>query len=73
MRRSYSYPLLFLPLAILVTLASLIMVANSGVRYEISYPPMQILAPANVDNKGYFPEKPMEGVVRHHFQGIFGD
>lgn len=72
MRRSYSYPLLFLPLAILVTLASLIMVANSGVRYEISYPPMQILAPANVDNKGYFPEKPMEALVLYDSRGYSG-
>jgi len=63
MKRNYSYPLVLLPLAILVTLGSLLLVANSGVKYEVSYPPMQILAPAMVDNRGYFPEKQVEALV----------
>lgn len=63
MRYTSSFSLLLLPLAILVVLASFLLVANSGVRYEISYPPMHILAPARVDNKGFFPDKPVESLV----------
>lgn len=73
MKRSYSYPLLFLPLVVLVALAAFLMIVNSGVKYEISYPPLQILPPANVDKNGYFPEKAVETLVLYDSTGFTGN
>jgi hypothetical protein len=73
MRHSISSPLVLLPLAILVILASFLMITSYGIRYEISYPPLQILAPAKVDTREYFPEKEAETLVMYDTQAFAGD
>ncbi len=65
-------PVVLLPLAILVILASFLFVTSYGIKYEISYPPMQILAPAIVDTQGYFTEKEAQTLVMYDSQAFAG-
>ncbi len=72
MKYQHSFSLLLLPLVILITLASLLLVVQSGVRYEIGYPPMRILPPAKVDIKGYFSDIPVETLVMYDSNAFAG-
>ncbi len=64
--------MLLLPLGILIVLASFLLVANAGVRYRTSLPSMDILAPAAVDNQGYFPDKPVDALVMYDSNAFAG-
>lgn len=72
MRRAYSLSVVILPLSILLVLAVFLFISTSGIRYEVSYPPMHILAPAIVDNKGYFTDKPFETLVLYDSRAFAG-
>jgi Uncharacterized protein conserved in bacteria len=72
MKHTYSFSLILLPLVILVTLASFLLIVQSGVRYEISYPPMHILAPAKIETQEYFSDKPVEALVMYDSNAFAG-
>ncbi|HLO31121.1 MAG TPA: DUF2194 domain-containing protein [Anaerolineales bacterium] len=72
MKYHHSFSLLLLPLLILVALASLMLVVQSGVRYEIGYPPMRMLPPEKIDIKGYFGDRPVETLVMYDSDAFAG-
>ncbi len=72
MKHRYSFSIVIFPLSTLVILAFFLLVSNSGIKYEVSYPPMHILVPAVVDAKGYFPDKHLETLVLYDSKAFAG-
>jgi hypothetical protein len=72
MKHTSNLSLVLLPLGILIALAALLFVANSGVQYKVSYPPMQVLSPAIVDTRDYFRDKPVETLLMYDSRAFAG-
>lgn len=72
MRHTSNLSLVLLPLGILTALGALLFVANSGVQYKVSYPPMQVLAPAVVETRDFFTDKPVEALVMYDSDAFAG-
>ena len=65
MKRSYSFSLVLLPLAMLLVLAGTLFIQRTGISYVVSarYAPLQILKPENVDVVNFFPKKPTDTLL----------
>ncbi len=72
MKIKYSFSLLLLPLIILLTLATFMLIERTGVRYKINASSIQILPSANVEIKDYFSDEPVEALLLYDSSSFAG-
>ena len=73
MKQSYGFIWLLLPIVVLIALGTSMMYERSGMEYEISYPPMQMLPQANVEVANYFSDKTVDTLVLYDSDGFTGE
>lgn len=73
MKQSYSFFWLLLPILVLVALGASMFYERSGMEYEISYPPMQMLPQAQVEIEDYFSDKSADTLVLYDSEGFAGE
>ena len=72
MKQRYSFLWLLLPIFVLVALGASMFYERSGMEYEISYPPMQMLPQAQVEVANYFSDKSADTLVLYDSEGFAG-
>jgi hypothetical protein len=73
MKQSYSFFWLLLPIFVLVALGASMFYERSGMEYEISYPPLQMLPQEQVDVETYFPDKSTDTLLLYDSEGFAGE
>jgi len=73
MKQGYSFLWLLLPVTVLFALAGSMVYERSGMEYEITYPPLQMLPQAKIEVENYFTEKQADTLVIYDSDGFTGE
>lgn len=73
MKHTFGFFWMLLPFSILLVLAGFLLTERSGMVYQITYPPMQFLRPAQMEPNPEFDNRPAQALVLYDSQGFAGD